>query len=128
MKSLTKQWLGQANYDLATAEAMFKTRRYLYVAFMCQQAIEKLLKAIIQERTGKTPPYTHRLLTLLKLVEIPADAARVDFLELLTAYYINGRYPEHKQKLAKELTKARVQGFLSKTKEVFRWLKNASGI
>ena len=38
-------WLDIANYDLDTAEAMYRTGRWLYVAFMCHQVIEKTLKA-----------------------------------------------------------------------------------
>ena len=36
-----KYWHEVAAYDLETAKAMFESGRYLYVAFMCQQAIEK---------------------------------------------------------------------------------------
>ena len=39
-------WLDIADYDIDTAEAMYTTERWLYVAFMCHQAIEKTLKAI----------------------------------------------------------------------------------
>lgn len=38
-------WIDIADYDLETADAMFITKRWLYVAFMCHQAIEKTLKA-----------------------------------------------------------------------------------
>ena len=31
-------------YDLDTAKAMLKSERYLYVGFMCNLAIEKILK------------------------------------------------------------------------------------
>ena len=37
-------WLDIADYDLDTAEAMHQTGRWLYVAFMCHQVIEKTLK------------------------------------------------------------------------------------
>lgn len=39
-------WIEIAKYDLETAEAMLKSKRYLYVGFMCHQSIEKILKAI----------------------------------------------------------------------------------
>lgn len=123
MYPLTKQWLKYAAYDLTTAEAMLKTGRYLYVAFMCQQAIEKLLKGIIQERQNKTPPYSHRLTALLKDTGLSMDPSQLDFLDLLTSYYINARYPEYKQKLAKALNKEKVTVFLKQTKECFRCLK-----
>ncbi len=30
-----KEWFIQADYDFGTAEAMFKTGRYIYAVFMC---------------------------------------------------------------------------------------------
>jgi len=47
--------LSLAEYDLNPAEAMFQTKRYLYVAFMWQQAIEKLLKAGYVKARSSTP-------------------------------------------------------------------------
>jgi hypothetical protein len=38
----SKYWLDLSDYDLETAEAMFKTKRWLYVGFMCHQTIEKV--------------------------------------------------------------------------------------
>ena len=32
------EWFRQAEYDMKTAEAMFKARRYIYVVFMCHGA------------------------------------------------------------------------------------------
>jgi HEPN domain-containing protein len=39
-------WLETAQYDLDTAKAMFESGRWLYAVFMCQQAVEKLSKAL----------------------------------------------------------------------------------
>ena len=38
-------WKDLATYDIDTAEAMFVTRRWLYVGFMCHQVLEKIIKA-----------------------------------------------------------------------------------
>ncbi|NJD04595.1 MAG: HEPN domain-containing protein [Ruminiclostridium sp.] len=40
-------WEEYAQYDLDTAEVMFDTGRYLYSVFMCQQAVEKIVKGHI---------------------------------------------------------------------------------
>ncbi len=40
----TAYWLDIANEDLEVAEDLFKTKRWLYVAFMCHQVIEKTFK------------------------------------------------------------------------------------
>ncbi|MCP5102775.1 MAG: HEPN domain-containing protein, partial [bacterium] len=39
-------WVDNSNYDFKTAQAMQKSGRYVYTVFMCQQAIEKYLKAL----------------------------------------------------------------------------------
>jgi hypothetical protein len=36
--------LERSRYDLDTTKAMLDAGRYLYVAYMCQQAVEKLMK------------------------------------------------------------------------------------
>lgn len=54
-------WFSIAVYDLETAKAMLETKKYLYVGFMCHQAIEKGLKGLYASIFNKTPPYTHNL-------------------------------------------------------------------
>ncbi len=36
MNKATQDWIQIAEYDLETAKAMLKSKRYLYVVFMCQ--------------------------------------------------------------------------------------------
>jgi HEPN domain-containing protein len=38
-------WLDIADEDLGVAEDLYNAKRWLYVAFMCHQVIEKTLKA-----------------------------------------------------------------------------------
>ena len=59
-------WLRLTEYDLETAKAMQQTGRYLYVGFMCQQVIEKALKAGVA-KIGEFPPKTHDLPRLARL-------------------------------------------------------------
>lgn len=47
MDKKIKYWIELAEYDIQTAKAMLETKRFLYVGFMCQQTIEKSLKAVI---------------------------------------------------------------------------------
>jgi HEPN domain-containing protein len=55
VKKEIKNWLDSSQYDLETAEHMFNTGRYIYTVFMCHLAIEKALKAKVEEVTNKTP-------------------------------------------------------------------------
>jgi HEPN domain-containing protein len=46
-------WMDIADYDMETSRSMQKSGRYLYTVFMCQQAIEKVLKRFISRRLTK---------------------------------------------------------------------------
>jgi len=52
MKPETQNWVEDADYDLQSAKAMLESGRYFFVVFMCHLTIEKLLKAVIVEKTG----------------------------------------------------------------------------
>jgi HEPN domain-containing protein len=69
MDKIVAHWVERAQYDLETAKAMLDTARYLYVAYMCQQAVEKLLKAIMAYQ-GKENMPVHNLIRLSELAEI----------------------------------------------------------
>ena len=46
-------WMEQARHDLQTAKAMLAARRYLYVLFCCQQAVEKAIKGLLRCGRGR---------------------------------------------------------------------------
>ncbi|BCB96059.1 hypothetical protein JZK55_09810 [Dissulfurispira thermophila] len=80
MRRDTENFITSAEYDLNTAGHMLKTGRYIYVIFMCHLSIEKMLKAVSAEVTGKTPPKTHNLLYLTKLGEIDFPERHFEFI------------------------------------------------
>ena len=87
MDDLTRKWAEQAQYDLDTADAMFKAGRYVYVLFCCQQAVEKALKAVIVKKTGEMPPRIHNLLRLAETAGIESGQEQIHFLTKLSGYY-----------------------------------------
>lgn len=120
-----KYWLEISDYDLKTAESMQKTKRFLYVGFMCHQVTEKILKALYVLTKESTPPYTHNLTFLAKesgiFPELSEDEK--DFLDLLDPLNIEARYPSYKEKLQKALNKKKCKEILNQTKEFQRWIK-----
>ena len=50
------EWFKQADYDMETAEFMFKGERYFYTVFMCHLSIEKALKGLIIQKNKEAPP------------------------------------------------------------------------
>ncbi|MCH7559558.1 MAG: HEPN domain-containing protein [Planctomycetes bacterium] len=124
-EKIIKNWISLAKYDLETAEAMLNAGRYLYVAFMCQQAIEKILKACYVKEFNDTPPYTHNLLRLAKELSFfsKIGSDKLEHVEVLNAYYIESRYTEELGELLAVLTEEKAREILDSTKGLFEWLK-----
>lgn len=118
-----EHWLDIASYDLETARKMQETGRYLYTAFMCQQAIEKMLKALYLQKFGKEAPPSHNLIYLESAVVPGSDDAQRSLLAELTTYYIEGRYPTYKAKLSALVDESKGRDVLQRTEEVFTWLR-----
>ena len=123
MKYATKNWIDTANYDIKTAEAMFKSKRFIYVVFMCHLAIEKMVKAVISAETEGLPPKSHSLLYLSDkaLIKYPED--KQEFIEQLDNVSVVTRYPEDLKKMAKEFNKNKTKEVLDMTRRILRWLR-----
>ena len=118
-------WLSVAEYDLETAEAMYSTGRWLYVAFMCHQVIEKTMKAYWCATQEDAPPYVHnhkRLAAGCGLYESMSEQQK-DFLNTITTYNIEARYPESKDALARKLDKDACRYIIEQTKALQTWIK-----
>jgi HEPN domain-containing protein len=108
---------------------MFNNSSWLYTAFFCQQAIEKLVKGLfIIFNNNDNIPYLHNIGIILQRFEdkLPVKVPEniYDFLSELSTFYIKARYTDYKQKMSKLLNKDKAETILSKTKEVFAWLLN----
>jgi HEPN domain-containing protein len=119
-------WLDSAEYDLKTAEVMFASGRWIYVVFMCQQAIEKLTKGLYVLYVDDEVPRVHSLSKIIgkfadKLTEEIGEEKYALF-DRLTAFYISGRYPEYKEKISAGVNKDEANELLDKSKEAFAWL------
>jgi len=123
MDRVVSHWSERAQYDLETANVMLDTKRYLYVAYMCQQAIEKLLKAIIAQQ-GKENMPIHNLNRLAEIADVAGemDAGKLEFLAELTPYSIEARYGDFKESLSEIINEEKARQVYWKTQEIFRWL------
>jgi len=127
MDKRVEYWLGIADYDFETAKAMLQTKRYLYVGFMCHQAIEKALKAVITSdcADGEMPLKIHdltRLSNRAKLIDVMSNEQQ-DFIEELNPLNIKARYPEHNERIAQTLDDVVCQTLIRKTEELLCWIK-----
>ena len=122
MADASKQWADQARYDLDTARAMFDAGRYLYVLFCCQQAVEKMLKSLIVQRTRQLPPRVHQLMRLAEVGGVQVSEKQAELLRELSTYYIQTRYPEEITDLASRVKGEQAKRVLDASEEFIRWL------
>jgi HEPN domain-containing protein len=119
-------WLNHAKYDMETAEAMLNSGRWFYVVFMCQQAIEKLVKGLYTLYVDDNVPKAHNIKTLLdrfddKLKE-PVKHEYYQLFDSLTANYLGNRYPDFMNDAINSVDKDTAAHIIQKTKEAFTWL------
>ena len=118
-------WLDIAQYDLDTAEAMCKTKRWLYVAFMCHQCIEKTLKAYWSGTRDDDPPYTHNHMRLAEgcgLYQHMSEEQK-HYLDTIMKYNIESRYPDDRAEMARALTPEACRYFIDETKKLTKWIR-----
>lgn len=119
-------WLDMAEYDLETARAMLVTKRYLYVAFMCHQTIEKALKAVIAQTDGNAePPKVHNLVRLAELSNLSEllSPPRKKFISILSPMNIEARYTAYKDEIAAGLSEQKCTELIKETEDLFSWIK-----
>ena len=124
MNKAIANWIKSSEYDIKTAEALYKSKRFVYVIFMCHLAVEKVLKAIVAYKTKKTPPKTHDLFYLAKLASLDVPETYMPALAHLNEASVPTRYPEDIVKLAKAYNKGAAYRYLKETKGLLKWLKN----
>ena len=125
MKIKIEYWLSTAHYDLVSAQAMLKAKRFLYVGFLCHQVVEKCLKAYFWYIRKEDPPYTHSLLLLSEKSKFDqcADEKHFSLFNELMPLNIQARYPEDKELLLKSLNQKKCKELYERTKEFYLWIK-----
>ena len=92
-----KEWIEKGEHDYIAAKRLIKARTkptYDIVCFLCQQCIEKLLKAFLISKKVRFPK-SHDLVHLLELAiskDISMELIR-DLISPLSDYAVLVRYP-----------------------------------
>lgn len=125
MDSKISYWIELSDYDLETADAMLKSKRYLYVGFMCHQTIEKIFKAYFSKLNPETAPFSHSLSYLAKKGNFYGlfSEDQKNFIDQIEPLNIEARYPSHKERLLRSLTETRCVEIIQKTTDLQLWIK-----
>ena len=119
-------WVEMSDYDFDTAKAMLETKRYLYVAFMCHQTIEKILKAYWSSVLEEPPLKIHSLSRLAEKSGLDKDMSeeQTDFIDELEPLNIEARYPSYKERLMRSLSHNRCKELIEQTDKLRTWIKS----
>ena len=125
MADKIQHWLDLAEYDFETAKAMLQTSRFLYVGFMCHQAVEKALKAAAYKETGEAPPKIHNLIRLSELSGLRDGFSEKQkgFLRQLNPMNIEARYTENKNRILQLLSHEVCAEMIAETEELLCLIK-----
>lgn len=110
-KKLVKYWQETAEYDYVTMKSLYKSKRYASCLFFSHIVLEKILKALVVEKTKKQALYTHDLVRLQELSGIEFEEKEMDLLNKVNDFNIRARYPERKLQFYKLCTKEYVDKF-----------------
>ena len=124
-KDVVQKWLDHVHEDISAADCLFQNKHWLYVGFLCHQAIEKALKAYYAANNDDDPPYTHSHTRLLNICGLTDNLTneQLRFVALIAPLYIEARYPEHKAETARMLNEDTCQHIIKTTKELIQWIE-----
>ena len=121
-----KYWTEISDYDLETAEVMYSAGRWLYVGYMCHQALEKIFKAYWSSKKTEPAPMSHNLFNIAQSCGLNAlfSEEQIGFISEMIPLNIEARYPSYKKSISESLSEVRCKTILDKTKELQQWIKD----
>ena len=89
-----ERWLTFARQDLQVADLVLREGIYNQACFHAQQCVEKSLKALFTHYCKTTPPRTHDITDLIRLLALDWLDEMKEALTGLDDFYIPTRYPD----------------------------------
>jgi len=120
-------WWGQSKKDYEAAKKNFNIGEHYLVAFLCQQAVEKALKAVYIKKMKTNPGPIHSLIMLANAVGLPQSHFTI--LRKLSVDFVATRYPDASGGLPFENYDANIsKDRLEESWKVLEWIKKELGL
>jgi HEPN domain-containing protein len=131
-------WLMLSEYDLGTIDCLIAGERWVYVAYLCQQAMERQLKGMYVYYNNAEAPKTHNVTYLFSKVTgsvkftSEVDMARFeerrtsceDFLIDIMFYYMSDYPFSYKNITSRFVDKNLALDLYERTKDYVAWLRS----
>jgi HEPN domain-containing protein len=122
MRKVIENWITQAEIDLDSAKYNYSGKRFDVAAYLCQQSVEKALKALYLMRNNELWR-THDLVKLANLVHAPRKIVKA--CNGLNPIYVEDRYPDFSDTIPAYKFKGKdIREFLEKARTVLKWTKS----
>lgn len=115
-------WKTGAHDAWETFEALCAAKKYTHALFFLHLALEKLLKALVIQKTNASPPPTHDLVRLAQTAGVALDNEKIEQLAEVSTFNVAARYDEEKLQLHKKATPAYLRDWQRLGKELFEYL------
>lgn len=116
-------WLKSAAEDWPVVEHLVDGGAYHHALFFGHLYLEKLLKAMVVNKTGRHAPRSHNLLFLAEHAGLSIADEQRDFLLRITAYNIDTRYPQDVETIHQHYSREHTEQELQSIQEMAKWLK-----
>ncbi len=131
-----KYWVMLSNYDLDTVDVLVKGERWVYVAYICQQALERQLKGMYVYHLKKEAPKSHNLSFLFEKITRSEDFGQKvtaslmepkneweDFMVDVMFYYMSDYPFSYKTIVDRFVDRQTAEELSEKTKKCIEWLR-----
>jgi HEPN domain-containing protein len=131
-----------SDYDIETAKVLIAGKRWVYVAYMCHQALERQLKGMYVYHFDKEAPKTHNLGFLFeRITSHPAflegiDESKLnahkeeceDFLAEVMFYYMSDYPFSYKNIVSRFIDARRANELFENVLRIISWLRSLQPI
>jgi HEPN domain-containing protein len=119
-------WLSYSNNDMDSAEFMLKSGRWYYTVFMCQQAIEKLIKGLYLLYVDDNVPRLHDINGIFDRFKdkLPGQLSddQIGLFDTLSQFYLKSRYPDYTSSLTSLITGEYAKSIYENSRRAYQWL------
>ena len=124
MRAYLADWVAYAERDLGSAERQLEIEAWDVCCVLCEQAVEKYLKALYVLRNEAEPPRTHKIVELAHDLGAPPEL--YERLHILETDYIRTRYPVPlgDPGAPPSYDEDTARNRLSRTRDMVAWVKN----
>ena len=122
MEEEIKRWMEQAERDFKSAKNSFNIGDYYVASLLCQQSVEKGLKALYLKKFNSIKKI-HNLVILAEDLKLPKRL--IDECDKLNPIYIDTRYPDASGDLPhKKYTQDKSQEDMNAAEKILKWIRN----